>query len=98
MGEQGRSLREGKEDWQAIETAPKGNGERVLLSLQYENDCLPRLTIEGANYDDDTWHWPGRKADSRYRPTHWMPLPKPPKAPAASERLPSPSSQEAKRG
>ncbi len=64
-------------EWQPIETAPR-DGTRVLLYLVYRNDCLPPLNTEGAHVDDYGWHWMGKRANSAYRPSHWMPLPKAP--------------------
>lgn len=59
-------------DWQPIETAPK-DGTRIIV-IPYGDifDLSVSWFIEG---DDRwaNWHW-------IEAPTHWMPLPKPPKA------------------
>lgn len=68
-------------DWQPIETAPR-NGTRVLLgrvgcvepgawdpTYRCRRDAAPGAWRgdDGGGPEDDTW------------PTHWMPLPEPPK-------------------
>ena len=64
--------------WQPIETAPKDN-TRILLHDVYERE-RPWATFVGAWgtwIHNDGWHSiPGAYAK---RPTHWMPLPEPPK-------------------
>ena len=74
-------------EWQPIETAPK-DGTRILLAHhqnKYEN--LPPLiwVIDGqwgANWrtgDDYQPHWHHDRKLRLVSPTHWMPLPEPPK-------------------
>ena len=68
-------------EWQPIETAPK-DGTKVLLVSN-------RGQVYIGQYDDDRWvrkpepYWciagmPKTHARAQ-RPTHWMPLPEPPK-------------------
>ncbi len=95
MGEQGRSLREGKEEWHPIETAPKSNIPILVSGINAHGrrytDILVWYGDEWCCFDVETDEY----SYPVLPPTHWMPLPE---APSASERLPSPSSQEAKRG
>ncbi len=64
--------------WKPIETAPK-DGTAFLLYLK-GLDPAPSLVIEGMHLPGVGWLWPGKNLpDSRYTPTHWMPLPEPPK-------------------
>lgn len=65
-------------EWKAIDTAPK-DGTEVLVS---EGRDLPMYV---AYWDDEVERWidPGMSphADAQFEnaPTHWMPLPEPPK-------------------
>jgi hypothetical protein len=69
-------------EWQDIETAPK-DGTTVDLWVQpcedapdeYKFDNPPRRAAN-CYYHDYTWHGGGRWP---MEPTHWMPLPSPPK-------------------
>ena len=55
-------------NWQPIESAPK-DGTEILL---YPYAVCKWDTEDGAFFRDDSDIWP-------QHPTHWMPLPKPPK-------------------
>lgn len=61
------------EGWQPIETAPKG--VHVLLAAEFDGPGDWRIKIGG--YWDGVWHIYG----GTWSPTHWMPLPNPPKEP-----------------
>jgi hypothetical protein len=71
------------DDWQPIETAPK-DGTRVLV---YSNDkrqavAYCDLINMGGFYDEPirVWNVNGwLSGDTGFIPTHWMPLPEPPK-------------------
>ena len=59
--------------WQPIETPPK-DGTRILIFVP-----VPRDRIQAALWDDRDWEiimGAGVNADA---PTHWLPLPEPPK-------------------
>ena len=60
-------------EWQPIETAPKDGGEVLLWQ---EGWGVIRGWYSG---DDKTWYGPGAHDSEPCRPTHWMPLPRPPK-------------------
>ncbi|MGI9292383.1 MAG: DUF551 domain-containing protein [Pseudomonadales bacterium] len=62
-------------DWQPIETAPK-DGTWVLLG-----GCEFGYIIQTARWYDwgvQGWEW-GDYSNRGFKPTHWMPLPEPPK-------------------
>jgi len=60
-------------EWQPIETAPR-DGKRVLLyNWAYG---------AGSGHYDKGW-WQHFCLSQHYEPTHWMPLPDPPKEQAA---------------
>lgn len=80
--------------WQPIETAPK-DGASIMTTCAGVIGCIPAivewLCVDGEcrwhedqeNFMEESHfreHWEG----CRYNPTHWMPLPKPPGAPAAT--------------
>jgi hypothetical protein len=60
-------------DWQPIETAPK-DGTRILLWVLSQYD--PR---EAVGRWDSHGYWAIDYNDVPCDPTHWMPLPAPPK-------------------
>ena len=78
-------------EWQPIETAPK-DGQVILVVSNFGGNFHPYVGIahwEGDCKDNDLWRagmpdeW--RDAEGRgdeilgfHKPTHWMPLPKPP--------------------
>ena len=74
-------------EWQPIETAPK-DGTKILahcqpldietgkpMSFSYTNVVWWRRD----KFKDSFWHWRHALNDSAAEPTHWMPLPEPPK-------------------
>ena len=58
-------------DWQPIETAPKDGTEIILTAQNSEGTWKVDVGCFSAGILWD-WGW-------RFRPTHWMPLPPPPK-------------------
>ena len=73
--------------WQTIDTAPvsgehKGIGPRVLI---FDPALAPGGSIGLGCYHKGTWYvqFPGEKGGvpdgARWNPTHWCPLPEPPK-------------------
>lgn len=70
-------------EWQPIETAPK-DGTDILLGYY---PTWPGLDLGKGSCEVAFWHgikntWCGRvllNADGHFSPTHWMPLPPPPK-------------------
>lgn len=63
-------------EWQPIETAPDASedlGRRVIV--YYPRDQKEPVRAQLA--DGGFWRW--GKAQGHYHPTHWMPLPEPPK-------------------
>jgi hypothetical protein len=60
--------------WRAIETAPKDGHERVFIAGRYPNGIW--YVEESYWMKSGGGHWCGRKLEP---PTHWMPLPEPPK-------------------
>lgn len=60
-------------DWQPIETAPKDG--TLVLTIGHPDTRIPSIF----NFKGKSWG-PEIFLDGGYYPTHWMPLPKPPKA------------------
>lgn len=58
-------------DWQLISTAPK-DGTRVLVAM-------PSGVVTISFWAQDHWWSPFSGRHERQQPTHWMPLPNPPK-------------------
>lgn len=64
-------------NWQPIETAPK-DGTTVIAFMPSEEPSLAYCAGAGRSRDGgDWWVWTERSYVGR--PTHWMPLPAPPK-------------------
>jgi hypothetical protein len=68
--------------WRPIETAPKD--EAVLAFWQggpfFDSDRVVLSFIGAAEWAPHGWHWRGDHLNfGEGEPTHWMPLPKPPK-------------------
>lgn len=73
-------------DWQPIETAPKDGTAILTVVAGFEPSvsqwvdrkvkarwCIdPETFMEQAHFEEYFWN-------TRYEPTHWMPLPAPPK-------------------
>lgn len=71
-------------DWQLIETAPK-DGTRVLVAWAHRTVATPNPTIATSLREDGWASVTGGVWRGSYAPTHWMPLPAPPKALGVSE-------------
>lgn len=65
-------------EWQPIETAPEGN-HTMLLLVDGEVYSGYRLEDEGWAFPFADYHGCGCCSRCRDKPTHWMPLPEPPK-------------------
>lgn len=65
--------------WQPIDTIPKGAYERVLIYVPSPHFPSGRVyltwTYDGKKFYDDSEDW----LLMGEAPTHWMPLPEPPK-------------------
>ena len=68
-------------DWQPIETASNGDEYALLYSPAHGR-------VIGAHVVGDVWHLVGVGCvtDASERPTHWMPLPDPPREPPPEAR------------
>ena len=65
-------------EWQPIETAPR-DGTEILL---FDADTDPTIYVGGYDYDGRYWFYSELLAQDvvgEATPTHWMPLPEPPK-------------------
>jgi len=64
-------------EWQPIETAPKKDNIDILV---YRPTCEPNANIPEVGVDYYSTRLGGwAKSNHVHQPTHWMPLPKPPK-------------------
>lgn len=64
-------------DWQPIETAPKADFERILLSsATWPYPAIGYWDSEEHVWADDDGPWAYLNPEDQ--PTHWMPLPEPP--------------------
>lgn len=67
--------------WHPIETAPK-DGTRILLHIKdFRIDCGQWNSDQYARKPKPYWDWgfPSKQIMRDDPPTHWMPLPEPPK-------------------
>lgn len=64
-------------EWRSIETAPK-DGTRVLLWIVSESPYHEDHAMPGVGHWTE-WNGGGWVRWHRGTPTHWMPLPEPPK-------------------
>lgn len=78
-------------EWQPIETAPKDGTLILVYNGENEGYCTGKHQIGTASWemaysgytDDKRCEWLSNACCdgvSNYKPTHWMPLPKPPTA------------------
>lgn len=71
-------------EWQPIETAPKGEitDYRDQVVLVWARDEWMRVAV----FDANAWYLvEGQGGALMFDPTHWMPLPEPPKTKSAGE-------------
>ena len=74
MIERARAFRDG--GWLPIETAPR-DGEFILVFQKEKTPVVAYMSQSVGLYSNLGWQSvPG---DKRYKPTHWRPLPNPPK-------------------
>ena len=65
-------------EWKTIETAPK-DGEHILVTRFPATTKSPmKIAWWGKLKSKKVWKI-GNKTELRWSPTHWMPLPQPPK-------------------
>lgn len=66
-------------EWQPIKTAPK-DGTMILVwpSRAWIEEC-DKGEVVYWDVEEETWAGYGPLADDYTGPTHWMPLPEPPK-------------------
>lgn len=68
-----------RREWQPIETAPKDRTFVLLSGFEY--DRPPARWIELGHFTGHVWQQDGMlNGEYLYEPTHWMPLPAPPRA------------------
>ena len=65
-------------DWQPIETAPK-DGSEILLAVPHRLRSERTLRLVGRWFDRFWITFNADEAIQRVEPTHWMPLPAPPR-------------------
>lgn len=75
--------------WQPIETAPKDGTEIIAWGIRFGSwgYTEDRKCWTGVKWDRGNWERPGNWFETRatpqysagFKPTHWMPLPEPPK-------------------
>ncbi len=66
-------------DWQPIETAPKDD-RLIIVLCSHEPNPLRRIQIASRLWPTKSpSQWYSMPGNWRVRPTHWMPLPEPPK-------------------
>ena len=68
-----------REGWQPIETAPK-DGTNILATFWLWDNPKKGRGMEAVSWDGEAW---SSDAYPIYPPSHWMPLPSPPKGDAA---------------
>lgn len=83
------ALRSSGEGWQAIESAPK-DGTDIMVVVAGNHSATGKPFIpEVVNWseEDGWWNpmWGWDKAHSEYLPTHWRPLPSPPRTEKGGE-------------
>jgi uncharacterized protein DUF551 len=67
-------------EWQPIETAPI-DGTDILVCMTHNLSADEWETIQWVDYQIPGAYWPvfSNRVDIPFPPTHWMPLPEPPK-------------------
>ena len=86
-----------KQEWQPIETAPKDRTKILVFTVHGDIELTEWCIIENSHYeeagndlyrkviDETTEFWNSNK------PTHWMPLPEPPKIEEATHEKSAPA-------
>ena len=64
-------------EWQPIETAPK---DGTVVLIYSPADGVMSSHLHWGNWQGMVWRSVGHVDFERSKPTHWMPLPAPPKA------------------
>jgi len=64
--------------WQLIETAPK-DGQTLIVWVRGWHPVPAKYQNEGKGWNEDQPGWYAPIEDVWITPTHWMPLPEPPK-------------------
>ena len=74
-----------KDDWHSIETAPRGkpllgeNGPRIMLGWEHiDHIVIGSFSLGTAPINHPMWR--DGYGGAIIKPTHWMPLPDPPKS------------------
>lgn len=63
--------------WQPIKTAPKDGTVIIVYRPKFDGKYIPRVGTDIWGNFAGTDCWGGSRSDTP--PTHWMPLPEPPK-------------------
>ena len=63
-------------EWQDIETAPRIAGKRIIVHIAYDE---PDVTLGWWDAGSECWRNLGDDGPGDMQPTHWMPLPEPPR-------------------
>lgn len=74
--------------WQPIETAPKDVSVLCYDGVEgyYEGKLVEVMEFRGVGCASQlAWHWHNKSANRYSRPTHWMPLPDPPRRAVADQ-------------
>lgn len=68
-------------EWQPIETAKPNESVIVFADGNVGEAIWKRFVWSEGDVDDEGWWWANTDGEYSYqiRPTHWMPLPAPPK-------------------
>lgn len=67
-------------EWQPIETAPKDRKAILVYCSERKNTYTAIWGKVGGFWNEDGWaHFGGNNNGMYEKPTHWMPLPPPPK-------------------
>lgn len=67
------------DEWKPVETPPR-DGETVLCFWGWPpRTKYPPACWSVGTYENEKWRYPDNQEDDYADPTHWMPLPAPPK-------------------
>lgn len=71
-------IKDVKNEWQPIETAPR-DGTEVFAVARFDGSyCKNRYHGHYTKFENEKWVISGTRRQ-KFRPTHWMPIPAPPK-------------------